>query len=500
MQASEFAVAGLGAVALALAFPKPGQAWLAPLGAAALFWATGRLPWKRAFFAGWFAGAIFFVINFSWFSYTVGSFVGVFAPAIVLIPAFVQALSFAFAAVLWRVALQRGVRALAPAAGAAAFTVLEALRSVGVVGIPFAQIGYSQTSTPLRVFAPYAGAYGVTFVVMALGAYVAYAIDSRRLRTAACAIALAIAAWIGCYAAWPARHAPQPSIRMAAIQGNVRQTLKWQPLQARDAAERYLQMAQALAPMHPQLIVLPETAIAEVLNRDAGFLGRLGTLARSMRTTIVAGSLLDAGGKQYNALYVFSPAGSLRSIYRKRQLVPFTETFPLQQYLGWLPGANLIGTLGHGHDEAVIPFDDSSFGPLICWESAFADLVHAQVARGAQVLVIATDDAWFGTTSGTYQHAQIAQMRALENGAWTLQSASTGISGIIAPDGTWTQRSAIDERTSVIGEVGKPAGSVFAHVGPGIVIAAAALLYVVCLLLGPGMQAGRRPRAPTAFQ
>ena len=334
MRASEFAVAGVGAVALALAFPKPGQAWLAPVGAAGLFWAAGRLPWKRAFFAGWFAGAIFFAISFSWFSYTVGSFVGIFAPAIVLIPAFVQALSFGFTAALASFALRRGLAALAPAAGAAAFTVFEALRAVGVVGIPFAQIGYSQTTTPLRVFAAYIGAYGVTFVVMALGAYVAYAILTKRYRTFAAAIALTVVAWAGCYAAWPARRAHVPDIRVAAVQANVTQSLKWHPLQARIAADRYLSMTQSLRVRHPQLVVLPETAIAEVLDRDPRLLVRLGTLARSMPTTIVAGSLQDAGGQEYNALYVFSENGMLQTVYRKRQLVPFAEAFPLQQYLG----------------------------------------------------------------------------------------------------------------------------------------------------------------------
>jgi len=57
-------------------------------------------------------------------------------------------------------------------------------------------------------------------------------------------------------------------------------------------------------------------------------------------------------------------------------------------------------------------------GPIICWESAFTNLNVADVRSGAQALVIATDDAWFGTTDGPYQHAQIAQMRALETGRW----------------------------------------------------------------------------------
>ncbi len=86
--------------------------------------------------------------------------------------------------------------------------------------------------------------------------------------------------------------------------------------------------------------------------------------------------------------------------------------------------------------------------PLICWESAFADLAYAQLQHKAQILVVSTDDAWFGKTSGPYMHAQIAQFRAIESGAYVVRAAATGISGIIAPDGRWQARSRLEERTA----------------------------------------------------
>src|SRR6476646_9692760 len=77
-------VAVCAGLALALAFPKAGAAWLAPVGAAALFLLARTASWKRAFGLGWFAGQIFFACAFSWFGYTVGPYVGALAPAIVL--------------------------------------------------------------------------------------------------------------------------------------------------------------------------------------------------------------------------------------------------------------------------------------------------------------------------------------------------------------------------------------------------------------------------------
>ncbi|HET9097177.1 MAG TPA: apolipoprotein N-acyltransferase [Candidatus Baltobacteraceae bacterium] len=512
VRAAEWAVAMLSAIALALAFPKTQQAWLAPLGAAGLFWTWERLSWKRAFFAAWFAGAIFFSINFSWFTHTVGSYVGRLAFAVVLIPALIEALAFALTAVCTKIAFRFAPAWLAPIAGAAAFTIFEWLRSIDVTAVPFAQIGYSQTSTPLAVFAAYVGSFGVTFVVMLLGGYIAYAISRRRAAPLAIVVAVVAAGWYAAYSAWPARHAAPPTLRVAAVQGNIAQTIKWNKETLPRSVERYTALTQKLAPLHPQLVVWPETvittdlddqpyfwdlpalspaqrsAVQAYLDTGARLRTQFANLARQLHTTLVVGSLDrhygPEGLKEYNALYTFGPSGLLLNIYDKRQLVPFAESLPAPALFSWIPDASLIGRFGHGMQNTVIPADGMRFAPLICWESAFPDLIHAQIENGAQFLVIPTDDAWFGKSSGTYQHAQIAQMRAIETGEWVLQSASTGISGIISPSGAWTQATQLDKEAVLVGNIGLPPGSLFARIGPNPVIYALAALYVAVLLIG----------------
>lgn len=506
----------LSAIALALAFPKTQQAWLAPLGAAGLFWAWERLSWKRAFFTAWFAGTIFFSINFSWFTYTVGSYVGWLAFAVVLIPALIEALAFALTAACTKIAFRLAPGWLAPIAGAAAFTIFEWLRSVDVTAVPFAQIGYSQTSTPLSVFAAYVGSFGVTFVVMLLGAYIAYAVSRRRAAPLAIVVVIIAAGWYAAYNAWPARHAAPPALRVAAVQGNIAQTIKWNKETLPRSVERYTALTKALAPLHPQLVVWPETVITTDLDDQAYFWNlpalapderkavqaylstgsrlraQFAYLARSLRTTLVVGSLDrhygPEGLKEYNALYTYGPNGLLLNVYDKRQLVPFAESLPAPAIFGWIPDAALIGRFGHGMQNTVIPVNGMRFAPLICWESAFPDLIHAQIENGAQFLVIPTDDAWFGKSSGTYQHAQIAQMRAIESGEWVLQSASTGISGIISPSGVWTEATQLDKQAVVVGNIGLPPGSLFARIGPNPVIYALAALYVLVLLIGMGLR------------
>ena len=176
-------VAACAALALAAAFPKFGAAWLVPFGTAALFWTWQGASWKHAGVLGWFAGVIFFTIGFSWIGHTVGSYIGVFGPVLPLAVALIEAPFFALAAILASFAYRNVRPAFAPLAAAAAFTACEWIRTIGVLGAPFDQLGYSQADTPLRAIAAYAGTYGVTFVLCAVGAYFADAVIRRTWKT-----------------------------------------------------------------------------------------------------------------------------------------------------------------------------------------------------------------------------------------------------------------------------------------------------------------------------
>ncbi len=488
-RARSAAVAASGAILLALAFPRTGIAAFAPLGAAALFFAWEGASWKRAFATGWFAGWIFFTINFWWWTTTIQTIVGPLAYAAVIVAAAIEALAFGAAALLGWVARERALPALAPLATAAAFAVMEWTRSIGPLGVPFAQLGYTQADTPLRALAAYIGTSGVTFVLCAFGAYAADAIARRSWRAFALTVASIIVAAAVAWIAWPARSVPPPAIAVAAVQGNITQSLKWQRGALEESIDRYESMTQSALARDPKLIVWPETVIAIAnggLNQRPDLLNAFTDLARQGDTTLVAGSLDLRNNVFYNSLFLFTPQG-LSGTYDKRQLVPFAEHFPAQQWLWWLPYiGELNGHFAQGDGALVFPTTAGvTIGPLICWESAFGDLAYAEVRDGAQVLVVATDDAWFGTTSGPYQHAQIAQLRAIEAGAYVVRAAATGISGIIAPDGTWQARAPLETQQVVFGKVGKPAGSFFAHIGPTRVCVAMLLLYLL-LIFVPG--------------
>jgi apolipoprotein N-acyltransferase len=453
---------------------------------------------------GYLAGLVFFSLNFAWFGETAGALLGPFGPLLDLGPSVVEALAFALAGWFAALAASRLRGPWVPIVAAAGFTVAEELRSVGLLGVPLYHLGAAFVDSPLAPIAAFGGVYAVTFAVALLGAALgALAIAPSRRRAAANAAliglgvtAAAVAAWF----AWPARLVAPATLRVAAVQGNIRQSVKWEARSLPTAVQRYTALTLTLGAVRPQFVLWPETVITTDLRLDPGLRAatanadivaqdrlleaKFSALARSLGAVIAVGSDEATVTKAYNDLFFFDPAGGTPRTYRKRQLVPFAEFLPGPSWLRALPFGSLVSDFGAGRDPG--PFDARlRVAPLICWEAGFGDLAQAQAARGARFFAIATDDAWFGDSDGPYAQAQIAQLRAIETGRWIVRAAATGISGIIAPDGRWRERSRLDTEAVVSGKIGAPQPTFYSRFGPVPAGAVLALIAAIGFAFGP---------------
>ncbi len=461
--------AAIGAGLMSLGLPKANLAPVGLVGLTVIFWAWFGLSPRRAFLAGWFSGILYFAVAFAWFGETAGAYVAPFGFALVLVPAIIEGFAFAVAGALVALAYTRAQRMLAPLAGAAAFALLEWLRSIGPLGVPFGNVSYAYVTTPLAPVAAFIGSFGLTFVVALVAAYVASAVrgwrDPATPRVSAIALFIVVAAATAAWVSWPARHVPPATLRAAALQGNIPQSIKWTRQAFEQANTRYDALTRVAARDHPALILWPETVVTVDLNLDPDLIAHIGSVAREAHADLIVGAkeLTEAG--EYNSLYYFLPDGTLAGTYRKRRLVPFVEQLPAERLLGRLPLAGLVSRFRAGDSSGVRAIGNLRMAPMICWESAFDSVAHRAVADGAQAFVVATDDAWFGQTAGPYQHAEIAQMRALETGSWVVRAAATGISGIIAPTGRYTQESALDRIAIVQGTIGPPARAPYSSLG-----------------------------------
>jgi apolipoprotein N-acyltransferase len=124
--------------------------------------------------------------------------------------------------------------------------------------------------------------------------------------------------------------------------------------------------------------------------------------------------------------------------YRKLHLVPFTESFPFEKTLpgvyGWLKSAD-THFWEKGTVSTVFEADGVHFSTPICFEDTFGDLCKEFVAKGADVLVNITNDAWSFSVPGAMQHMTMSVFRAVENRRAVVRSTNGGMTNIIDPNG-----------------------------------------------------------------
>ena len=364
------------------------------------------------------------------------------------------ALFVGFSCAVYRFLAPRG--AWRPLVFASAWVLGEWLRgTLAFGGFPWNLAGYVWTPWPAMLqFAAAAGVYGLGWLTMLAAAAPAALADGRRLWwTPVGALALlAVNAAAGAAILAGADAVPHTDTRLRLVQANVAQHHKGRA----DLIEAQIRRHAALsarpgaggAAPPPTFVVWPETAVPYDLSRP--FPAR-EAVARVVPEggALVAGALRSEaapdGRRVWNALQALDSEGRVAAAYDKFHLVPFGEYVPLR---GLLPGGGLAaGALdfsrGPGPRTLSVP-GAPPFAPLICYEAIFPGAVVDPAAR-PQWLLNVTNDAWYGLSSGPYQHFEQTRLRAVEEGLPLVRAANTGISGVIDAWGRVTAKSPLGE-------------------------------------------------------
>jgi apolipoprotein N-acyltransferase len=169
--------------------------------------------------------------------------------------------------------------------------------------------------------------------------------------------------------------------------------------------------------------------------------------------------------------------------YDKVNLVPFGEFMPFRPVFRRIGLRKLTaGTIdfqpGPGRRTIDLP-GLPPFSAMICFEAAFAGRATGDGER-PMWLVNITNDAWFGTSSGPYQHLAMARMRAVEEGLPLVRAANTGISVITDPYGRILARLGLNQAGTLDHALPAPlpAPSFARTAGPGLL---AGLVFVLAL-------------------
>ncbi len=448
-------------------------AWLAPaLLVAALEGLEPRRAARWSFVAGLAAHAA--ILHWIYIvTVTYGhapAIAGILAP--VGLAAYIAAFTSAFGAGwAW---LSRHALASAPVA-AALWTALDHLRSFALSGFPWATLGYAQHGNPaLLALAPLTGVYGLSFVTVlggvALARMAQAALARRRPGADAWLAAAAVAAVlaVGALAGPPQTPSGAGTLRVAVVQGNIEQSVKWDPDWAERTLAIYEDLSRRATREGAKLVVWPETALPGLLELDAVLRERLSRLARETAADYVLGGVgvsigsAGDGHRYYDSAFLLNADGAFTDRYDKSHLVPFGEYVPLRGILGLFVQAVASGiapdnvTAGGGPRVVALPSGpevELIGGVPICYELLFPDLVRQFVREGAGVLFAITNDAWYGRTGAPYQFLAITALRSAETGVWTARAANTGVSAIIDAGGSVRQSTRIFERAYLVAEV-----------------------------------------------
>jgi apolipoprotein N-acyltransferase len=333
------------------------------------------------------------------------------------------------------------------------WTSMEFIQTQGPLAFPWNQLANTQTHMITFIqFASLFGSIGVGFwlVLLNVAFYWLFRLFGKNLKTVLVfgfiCLLLGIPALHGSVAL--KRDYDKRLIGVSLIQGNIDPYKKWTPAFVDSSFLIYRRLSLSQNRFNHELIIWPETAIPCYLRYRYRYLSQIRALADSLNTPILTGSPdyeWDENGEAivYNAALMIEPNQQSIQKYYKIHLVPFSEQVPLVDQLpffySFLSSLRLdVGHYATGDSIHIFKTHDHcpfAYGVAICFDSVFSSHIKNLVKKGAQFIVIITNDGWFGHTSGPYQHAQIAVLRAIESGRWIARCANTGISSVIDPCG-----------------------------------------------------------------
>ena len=346
-------------------------------------------------------------------------------------------------------------------------------------GFPWLQIAYTQLETPLKGFSPILGVYGVGFL-LALTASLLVAGFKKQIQPISTIVIVVLLWGVGTYCKtikWT--HPIGKEINVSLVQGNVPQDQKWLPQNRVSTLLSYQQMSAQN--WDSDIIVWPETAIPAYFSQVKEFyLDPLSAEAKAHNTDLIIGVPISRKKNEYSNAVI--TLGKHEARYYKNHLLPFGEYLPLQPLSGFILKALNIQlgdfTPGGDHQKLLIA-GGYPFSTSICYEDVFGAEVASTLPE-ATYLVNVTNDGWFGDSIEPYQHMQIAQMRAVETGRYMLRATNTGVTAIVAPDGTIVDKAPMFTKAVLKGSI-YPMGGVtpYARLGDGIVIVMLAFGLVV---------------------
>ena len=439
---------------------------------------------KQSFILGWVYGFGLWFVGAFWLYtsiHTYGNTNTILSILMIAIMAIVMGLFSAFQTWAYRRFFPETPLTFAPL-----WILFEWAKTWVFTGFPWLFAGYAFTDKFLDGYAPLFGVYAVSFVVIVLACVLIELCKCRWFWIIPSAL-LILGAWgAGCIQfVQPKTEKP---LSVSLIQGNIPQDLKWLTEYQLKTLEIYATLSRT--EWGRDLIVWPESSIPMFQTDIPEFLDAMATQAKQSNSAWVTGipywdiekSKQVGEPLYYNSL--MASGSDAYGLYKKQRLVPFGEYIPLSGLLKWVLPAlqNDVSMSGFSRGEAnqsPLMVKGHPLAAAICYEVAYPNLTRHNAAN-SDFLITVSNDAWFTGTAGPWQHLQMVQMRAKENGRWFIRATNTGITAFIDQYGHIVKYAPVDHKAILRGDLPAMQGrTLYNRLGDYPILIFAVLLLII---------------------
>lgn len=430
--------------------------WLALLSPAILYFLLHQRSGKHALWLGWSYGFGLWFTGAFWLYPAIHIYGEIASPIAVGLIGLLAIVMGLFTAVqAW---LYRRFFGATPLTFAALWIVFEWLKTWLFTGFPWLFVGYAFTNQGLDHYAPAFGVFAVSFVAVVCATAGVELLKGKLLWLMPIAIlsggavALKQIKWT----------TPKdlPPLSVSLVQGNISQDLKWLQEYQLKTLEIYANLSRN--EWGRDVVVWPEAAIPLLQNRIQPFIDDVSSHAKNKGSVWITGipyydmqNSTEQKSIFYNAIMANGVGGEQQ--YFKQRLVPFGEYIPLAGLLNWILPESQKDITGNSFSagsgqQSHFSLKNRPLSAAICYEVAYPNLTRKN-AQGSDFLITISNDAWFKGSAGPWQHLQMVQMRAKENGRWIMRGTNTGITAIINHQGQIVQRLPMDQALVLRGEL-----------------------------------------------
>ncbi|MFE3647583.1 apolipoprotein N-acyltransferase [Streptomyces sp. NPDC059152] len=328
-------------------------------------------------------------------------------------------------------------------------------------GFPWGRLAFANTGSPFTPLAALGGAPLVTFAVALAGALLAASAGAlwamrrgggqRAMVRTLEAFGLAAAVTVAGLAV-PVPTKADDTVRIAVVQGNVQQPgmdFLGRPMKILDnhaaATEKLADDVRKHRVPKPDLVIWPENSSDLDPFQFPQAYDRIDEAVKAIGVPVLVGALVDhptKPGYVFNEGIVWDPRTGPGASYTKQHPVPFGEYVPFRDQLSKIITRfkRVPRDFYPGDHTGLLKVGPAKLGDVICFEVAYDEIVHDTVRSGARALVIQTNNATYGRTGQPEQQLAMSRLRAVEHGRAVVTAATSGISAVVAPDGTVTHQ------------------------------------------------------------